>query len=82
MSAPDDFSFSERNKRAKSTVNAPPPGAEAGPQPPPRDVPPPPRDFYPPPREFLPPPPAEAPKKSGATMTKLNLNCRLIHGGW
>ncbi len=61
MSNPDDFSFSERNKRAKSTVNAPSPGQDPGsqpPPPPPRDLPPP-----PPPRDFPPPPSVETPQK-------------------
>ena len=50
MSDPDDFSFSERNKRAKSTVNVPPPGDDPAPPPPP-------------PRDFTPPPSAEVPRK-------------------
>lgn len=66
MSAPDDFSFSERNKRAKPNVEVPPPGAEsARPEPeftvpPPRDPSPPPQDLPPPPRDFPPLPPPSA----------------------
>ena len=68
MSGSDDFSFSERNKRAKTSVNVPPPES-AGPAPeysapPPRDpnqnyTPPPPRNSPPPPRDYTPPPPRE-----------------------
>lgn len=57
MSTPDDFSFSERNRRARPHGDAPPPGAEAGP--PPRDFTPP-----PPPRDYAPlPAPEPAPKR-------------------
>ncbi len=73
MSAPDDFSFSDRNKRAKPRVDAPPPGQASEQErseykaPPPRDSAPPPRDFTPPPRDFIPPPapePATTKRKS------------------
>lgn len=59
MSAPDDFSFSERNKRARARVDVPPPGAEPG-GPEPAFAPPPPRDYPPPP----PPEPAAAKRKA------------------
>src|SRR5690349_8204337 len=73
MSDPDNFSFSERNKRAKTTINVPPSDAGSAPPPqdeykapPPRDTPPPPpRDFNftpPPPRDFYPEPPPPAPE--------------------
>lgn len=68
MSAPDDFSFSERNKRAKSQVDAPPPGAAPEPPPyaapPPQDFPPPPPRDYTPPSAFAEPAPTPRRKSS------------------
>lgn len=79
MSDPDNFSFSERNKRAKTTINVPPSDAGSVPPPqdeykapPPRDTPPPPpRDFNytpPPPRDFYPEPlpPAPEPRRKSS----------------
>jgi capsular polysaccharide biosynthesis protein/Mrp family chromosome partitioning ATPase len=71
MSASDDFSFSERSKRARPQVDAPPPGGQSPPPepefraPPPRDPPPPPpQDLPPPPRDFAPPPDPTPRRKS------------------